>query len=165
MKVGSLVFATDQGLGYLAKDFYDNGILSDVIMIQHGRRTNHTEWYPNSTLVPHRQISGEYVKKFIRDMDVMLFFETPFDWNLLDYCKLVGTTSVLMPMHECTPDPLPSEPDYFLYPSLLEKRIWGEDRGQFISVPVSVPWTRRLTAKTFVHNAGNGGLLGRNGTK
>ena len=29
MKVGSIVFSTNSGLGILAKDFYDNGIITD----------------------------------------------------------------------------------------------------------------------------------------
>ena len=30
MKVGSIVFATNSGLGILAKDFYDNDIITDT---------------------------------------------------------------------------------------------------------------------------------------
>jgi len=40
---GAIVLATDQGLGYLAKDFYDNGIINKVLIYKHSRRKNHTE--------------------------------------------------------------------------------------------------------------------------
>ena len=38
---GSIVYATEQGLGYLAKDFYDNGIIDLVCIERHSNRTNH----------------------------------------------------------------------------------------------------------------------------
>jgi len=162
MKVGSFVFATDQGLGYLAKSFYDNQVVTDVIVVRHGSRENHLEWYPGATYLSAPKLLGEYAKSFIRDMDVMLFFETPFDWNVLEFCREVGTKTVLMPMHECMPKVLPQKPDVFLCPSALELDLFG---GSFIPVPVDVPWTARSEAKRFIHNAGNGGLLGRNGTR
>jgi hypothetical protein len=33
MKVGSLVYATDSGLGILAKSFYDNGIITRSMVV------------------------------------------------------------------------------------------------------------------------------------
>jgi len=161
MKVGSFVFATDQGLGYLAKSFYDNDVVTDVIMVQHGSRENHVDWYPGATILPASKLKIMHAKEFVREMDVMFFFETPFDWNILEFCREVGTKTVLMPMHECTPKILPQTPDVFLCPSALELGLFG---GSFIPVPVGVPWSERRVAKRFVHNAGNGGLLGRNGT-
>ena len=46
-KVGSIVLATAQGLGYMAKDFFDNGIFHEVYIRPHNSRDNHYEWYPN----------------------------------------------------------------------------------------------------------------------
>jgi hypothetical protein len=175
LKVGSLIFATDQGLGYLAKAFYDHGILTDVMVVQHGRRPDHKEWYPMFsdtqylTRIRHPE-DIESAKRFCSRMDCMLFFETPFIWELLPFCKERGVKTVLVPMHECMPEDMPSHPDTYLCPSQLDAQ-WAcrhpSVRADYLTIPVDtdlVKWKQRTTATTFVHNAGNGGLLGRNGT-
>lgn len=165
LKVGSLVYATQQGLGYLAKSFYDHGIVSDVLVVHHGSRPEQKDWYPNATYITNlkdkRQI--QYAKKWCESMDVMLFFETPFLWDLIPHCRSYGVKTVLMPMYECMPRQLPHTPDLFLNPSRLDHLYYPS--GKYLPVPVEVPWKLRRKADVFVHNAGNGGLKGRNGTR
>lgn len=165
MRVGSLVYATEQGLGILAKSFYDAGVLTDVLVVKHSHYASQHEWYPGSNVVSGRETTRDttLANSFIKDMDAMLFFETPFYWSLLRTCKERGVRTYLMPMYECMPKKLPCEPDRFICPSLLDLRYFP-DRSQFIPVPVDVPWKLREKALTFVHNAGHGGLKGRNGT-
>jgi hypothetical protein len=168
MRVGSVVFATDQGLGILAKSFFDHGIVTDVAVLAHGRRTDHWDWYPNGLRVDNIRSPDEQRKmqEMCAKMDAMLFIETPFIWELLPFCKQRGVKTVLAPMYECEPVHLPALPDMFVCPSLLDMR-WAEGQraqAQFIPVPVEVPWRRRTHAFKFVHNAGHGGLKGRNGT-
>jgi len=103
------------------------------------------------------------MEQFCADMDVMLFFETVFHWPLIQACRDAGTLSILMPMYECTPHPLPLVPDKFICPSSLDMRYYP-DNSKFIPVPVDVPWESRLKAHTFAHSAGYIGLNGRNGT-
>ncbi len=178
MKVGSLVYATDQGLGILAKSFFDHGIIGNPLVVQHAHHVTHRDWYPYSAIVPIRGLSREPFRQLIRDyckaQDVMLFFETPFDWGLIDYCQEKGVKTVLMPMHECTPAKLPYLPDLFLCPSMLDFRCFqvtgadGANDGplvKYLPVPVKVEWKQRERARVFVHNAGHGGLIGRNGTR
>lgn len=165
MRVGSIVFATEQGLGYLAKDFFDNGVVNDVFVVGHHKRRNlHTEWYPGAG-VTNSVRSNPRLKEFCEACDVMLFFETPFDWGLIDHCRAKGVKTVVMPMHECMPETWPARPDAILNPSLLDQKCFPE--GVFIPVPVPkwVKWVGRTEARTFVHNAGHGGLRGRNGTE
>jgi glycosyltransferase involved in cell wall biosynthesis len=144
MKVGSLVFCTAQGLGYLAKSFYDAGVVTSVLVVRHGRRPEHPEWFPDARYVNNlRSLDAvQDMRDFCLRQDVMLFFETPFDWSLLPFCRANGVAAVLMPMHECSPDPLPETPDAPRFPQ----------------------WRRRGRAEVFVHNSGWGGLKGRNGT-
>lgn len=164
MRVGSIVYATDQGLGILAKSFFDHGVVTDTVIIQHSR-PNHPEWYPASDMVSLRSSSAKgVIQDFCRQMDVMLFFETPFVWELIPYCKAHGVKTVIMPMHECMPREIPPEhtPDLWLNPSHLDQQCFPN--GVHIPVPVEVPWKLRKYAEVFVHNAGHGGLKGRNGT-
>lgn len=167
MKIGSICYATDQGLGILAKDFFDNGVIDRFVIIPHGRRTDHPEWYPENTpVVPAKYLSRDpRVLDMIQDMDLMLFFETPFDWQLLKICREYKTKSILMPMYECMPKILPLYPDAFVNPSALDEEYYPD--GPFIPIPVPerVPCRPRTRAKTFIHNAGHGGLKGRNGTQ
>lgn len=165
MKVGSLVYATSQGLGILAKDFYDNGIITDAIVVRHGKHQTHEEWYPGSLVIGDLADRENKVKRFCESMDVMLFFETPFIWPLINHCRAKGVKTVLMPMHECLHKTVWSNlPDLFLCPSLLDLQVCEQYNAVFLPVPVAYPWALRERARVFVHNAGHGGLKGRNGT-
>lgn len=175
-KIGSLVYATDQGLGNLAKSFYDAGVLDEVKIIVHVSRPTHYEWYPKAENPVHIQKlhlrhNQASVQEFCKRMDVMLFFETPFDWSVIDYCRQVGVKTALMPMYECMPKQLPVFPDLYLNPSALDAQYFSsteKTKSCFIPVPVEgkwlAGWRQRKQAKTFVHNSGHGGLRGRNGT-
>lgn len=165
MRVGSLVYATDQGLGILAKSFYDARVLTDVHVLLHRHRANHLDWYPGSKSSPIGSPDLASIRRLCLSVDVMLFFETPFVWSLIDHCRQHKVRTVLMPMYECMPKVLPYQPDRFICPSLLDLRYYPDrSRSTFIPVPVSVPWRQRHRARVFVHNAGHGGLLNRNGT-
>lgn len=167
MKVGTLAYATHQGLGVLAKSLHDAGIITDVFIVHHDKYDNHPEWYPNTPRAYQasaRELTRtRAVRKFCLEMDVMFFLETPFDWSLIPFCRENGGKTVLMPMYECMPKTLPNQPDRFINPSKLDQRYYP-DRSVFLPVGVSETWKLRERARTFVHNAGHGGLRGRNGT-
>lgn len=153
--IGSVVLATDQGLGYLAKAFYDNGLVKKVLIHQHTSRVNHHEWYPDACKSEEELLDG---------LDVLLLFEEAWDWKIIVRARKKGIKTILMPMYECTRHPLPYEPDIILCPSLLDMRYYDDKNSVFLPVPVNVPWKKRSKALVFVHNAGNGGLGMRNGT-
>lgn len=180
LRIGSIVFAVDMGIGILAKDFFDNGVVTDVMVVRHGKRPERDDWYPEAERISNLAFCGNWQKMedLCRQVDVMLFFETPFRWELINYCRSIGKKTVLMPMFECMPKVLPHQPDLFLCPSLLDLSYypsleWDEvdgteikyQRSVYLPVPVDVPWRQRTRAEVFVHNAGHGGLKGRNGTR
>lgn len=179
MRVGTLAYATEQGLGYLAKSFYDVGIVNDIVVVEHSSRPT-KNWYPMMPHVPIREVAvSNAVKDICHRVDLMLFFETPFDWSLIEYCRKIGTKTALMPMFECMPKTHPI-PDVILNPSLLDYEYYGSTerspvpfqlynvtmgvRTAFTPVPCDTPWNERKRANIFVHNAGHGGLRNRNGT-
>lgn len=167
MKVGSLVYATDQGLGILARAFHTHGVVTHPMVIRHGRHPTHDGWYPGAPQVTdlRRRAQRQLMREFCLSCDVMLFFETPFDFELIPHCRRAGVKTALMPMYECGHQQLRSpdyKPDLFINPSLLDQQYYPE--GVHLPVPVEVPWRRRERAEVFVHNAGHGGLKGRNGT-
>lgn len=165
MRVGTICFATERGLGYLAKSFYDHGVVTDVAVIAHGGIPTQWHWYPNSLHITKRPWLNEEFREMIASLDAMLFFETPFDWEIINECKRQGVLTALMTMYECTPKKLPVVPDKFLCPSLLDMDYFPSEKSTFIPVPVEIPWEQRVRAESFVHNSGYIGLKGRNGTR
>lgn len=157
-KIGAIVLATDQGLGYLAKAFFDHGLINKVFIKTHSTRKNHLDWYPAAA-------QARSVDELL-DCDAIMFFENAFDWKIIPRARARGVVTALMPMYECTPSPLPYEPDLILCPSDLDFDFYKDKpNAHRINVPVEVKGRLRTHAKIFVHNAGNGGLGGRNGTK
>lgn len=159
LNVGMVCLATDQGLGYLAKSFYDNGLIRKVLIHHHSSRENHYDWYTERC-----QTEGELLDSGIT---TLLLFETPFYWPIIQKARAKGIKTVLIPMYECTKFPFPFPPDLVLFPSLLDLLFYRGNGilGQFQQIPVEIPFKLRKQAKVFVHNAGNGGLGGRNGTR
>ncbi len=164
MRVGTLCFATKRGLGYLAKSFYDNGVITDVAVLSHGKIKTEIQWYPDGFLISSRPFLNDRLKIMIAEVDVMLFFETPFDWNIINYCRSVDVKTALITMYECTPARLPYVPDLFLCPSELDMEYFPNN-SVMIPVPVDEPWVQRTQANVFVHNSGYIGLKGRSGTQ
>jgi hypothetical protein len=169
MKVGTVCFATKRGLGYLAKSFYDNRIITHPAYIHHGSIETQEDWYPNGYApgkAARRLAQDEGLRELIKSVDWMIYFETPFDWSLFDYARSVGTKSALMTMYECTPATLPYVPDLYLCPSLLDLEYFP-DNSTFIPIPVDpdrTKWRLRERAEKYVHNGGYLGLQGREGT-
>jgi len=164
MRVGSIGYATDQGLGHLLKWFYDRGIVDDVMVYRHGSRTTHMEWYPEGTVeLVGRPFTGPDVDRFIDTIDTVLFFETPFDWQFPGVCRKRGVKTVMMPMHEWFPRRPPHDFDVYLCPSLLDQEYFlGHP---FLPVPVDPgTWRLHTEAKRFLHNAGNVGHRHHKGT-
>lgn len=165
MKVGTLAYDTLQGLGVLARSFFDAGVVTDMFVVRHSSRRSEFD-YPGAPVCnPRDPDFRKLIQEFCRSVDIMLFFETPFDWDLFDYCGKVGVKTAIMPMYECMPKDFPDryQPDLILNPSYLDQSYYP--KGVRVVVPVTVPWKERTEARRFVHNAGHGGLLGRNGTR
>lgn len=158
--IGAIVLSTQQGLGYLAKAFYDHKVVEKVLIKTHTSRTNHPNWFPNGKILSH-----ENYEWFFEGLTSIIYFEEPFEWNLIPEARKRGIKNVFMPMYECTRNPMPYEPDLILAPSALDYEFYKNKNCTQVIVPVDVKWKQREKALVFVHNAGNGGLAGRNGTK
>lgn len=159
MKIGMICLATDQGLGYLARDFYKNGLIDYVYIHEHTTRHNHREWYPaESTVASYEEL--------VDKSDVIFAIETFFNWKVVPQAREKGKKTCIMVMYECTPFPHPYQSDLVLSPSRLDLDYYPG--SILVTVPVNLDALKpriRRKAETFVHNAGNGGLGGRNGTK
>lgn len=158
--LGAIVLSTNQGLGLLAKSFYDHGVIKKVLIKPHSSRTNHPEWFPNG-----KPLHKDNYDWFFEGLNGVIYFEEPFEWKLLIEARQRMVKNILMPMYECTRYPFPYEPDLLLCSSKLDFDFYEGKNRVLLNVPVTQFWKQRKTVKVFVHNAGNGGLGGRNGTK
>lgn len=157
MKKGIVALATEQGLGRQAKDLYDNGVVTEVLVQKHSTYENHYEWYPNRV---------NDFDELLERCDTIFFIETPFDWKYIIRAREKGVKTVLIAMYECTRYPFPYFPDVIAGCSPLEKETYSDVDVTVINAPVpkALKWKKRTKARVFVHNAGHGGLGGRNGT-
>jgi len=173
MRVGQVGYATTQGLGYLAKAFHDNGVVTDPIVFIHTDKSKvtHREWYPEGTpFCNSSELRSDEILDLICNLDVMIFHETPFNWELINDCRDRGVKTVLIPMYEWTPVRWPAKPDAVFCPSLLDvdylKDQFLEGRCIFAPIPVdNSHWKQRTKADKFLHNAGNIGHREHKGTR
>lgn len=166
MRVGCINYAHKRGLGYLMRDFHRAGVVTDVLVVRHpGIPSCADEWYPPGTpSVQLRRLDARVMRDFCAGMDAMLFFETPFDWSLIPFCRERGIRTVLCPMMECTPihhEP----PDLYACPSLLDyEEYFPREKSIFLPLPTEYPWRLRERAEWYIHRGGYLGLRGREGT-
>jgi len=172
LRVGSLIYATEQGLGILARSLVSHGIITAPMVVRHGRHADHPEWYTGVQEIHdlRSHAARGQIRRHLLSCSAVLFIETPFDWGLLPLLREARVPTALLTMHECTPRTLPALPDLFICPSDLDYSIFTGDgssgvRTVRLDVPVGVPWRLRGRARTFVHNAGWGSFHDRNGTR
>jgi glycosyltransferase involved in cell wall biosynthesis len=169
-RIGCIGYATEQGLGRLAKSFWDAEVVTNMLIFQHPHYATHPEWYPPDTPVLSSRpfdMNSTVLKRFLSEIDVLLCFETPFCWTLIDACRKIGVKTVIVPMYEWTPECLPARFDQWLCPSLLDLEYFKNmPLAEFIPIPVDmgIAWQQRTTAKRFLHNAGHIGCRGHKGT-
>lgn len=167
VRIGAVGYATTQGLGYLMKDFYDHGVVQEVLIFRHphGDRTTHIEWYPSTTsIVVGRPFQRDVTVRFLRKIDILLCFETPFDWTILEYCKQIGIKTCLIPMYEWSLQHPPHEFDLKICPSRLDQDYFPG--SPFLPLPVNPEtWKLRTKALRFLHNAGHIGSRNHKGTE
>ncbi len=170
MRVGTICYATEQGIGRMAKTLREQGLVTEAAVIAHGRYETHWDWHPDCLRIMDmgRVTQLPVLEEWARKLDVLLCVETPFVWELIPTLRGVVRT-VLIPMHECTPQRYYDDrnywPDLFLCVSRLDYDRFGHTcRARYMPWPVNVEWRQRNTAEVFVHNAGHGGMRGRNGT-
>lgn len=110
----------------------------------------------------------EQIDEFLKDIDIVLAFETPYNWNVFSMAKERGIKTILMPNYEWTEEKTPIYPDLYLCPSKLDYDIYKDfpTRVEYLPVPIDrkmFPFELRTKAETFVFNNGHGGTKGRNG--
>lgn len=160
MNIGTICYATPSGLGHLAKMFYDNGIVSRILIIEHGNYPMFTEeWYPQNVRFNPRNSKEQ--KQFLDGLDIILVFESLMGHkSLIEDAKKRGIKFAIIPMYEWTPHKIPVTPDLVICPSDIDTDCFTHYPNIRLNIPapneVDVPWRQRTHAIEFVHNAGHG---------
>jgi len=98
-------------------------------------REQHPDWFKNFTMT-NGFATDEEVKEFIKDLDVVLTCEVPYNDNLYKICREVGVKTILQPNAELNPHILNRSldlPDIFVLPS-----PWLEAETREIGIPTYV---------------------------
>src|SRR5206468_10467585 len=119
-RIGIIDRCDNTGLGVMTVDFFRNLMVQKVLVLP-GTITNYLDRFANrpgvSVIVcPTRRPTLGEINHFLEDVDVVVAFETPYDWNIFMRARQLGIKTVLIPMYEWTPpnDKIPSYPDLFL---------------------------------------------------
>lgn len=165
--VGSIVRPHNSGLGILALEFVEQGLIDKCLLFSNGVYKCFPERFPNSKMCKsHLSIQQDEIDWLLKDLKTLLILETPYEWDIIKQAKKKGIKVVFIPMHECLPKP-PQLPDVWVAVSDIDFELPYLPKIR-LNIPVNtdkIKWKQRSRAKVFVHNAGHGGLQGRNGTK
>jgi len=168
-KLGMVLRNDTGGLGNISEAFYKHLSPNKYIVIEYdgalscGRFDSTPERASavvHGTLADlHQKITDDMMIRFLRGLDALLCFETPYNWRMFDLARELGVRTYLMIMYEWTRNPIPSKPDVILVPqSWYRSEI--EAMGcetHFIPLPVDrdvYKFQKRSTAKTFLCNLG-----------
>jgi len=171
MRIAALCRCDQTGLGIQAKEFFDHvsckALVIDVSRCSSTMKQNH-DWYPGQTVWYYSRgakFSQDFISDFLKDVDVLITFETPYDYSLFSYCRLMGVKTVLQLNYEFLeyPSSFPL-PDLFAAPSMWNYNDIPYPKV-FLPVPVNIKkFTPKWREKTFVHVAGKPAIHDRNGT-
>lgn len=184
MRVGTIGYATERGLGHLVRDFYRKRVITDVMVVRHPSIPTREDWYPGA---PYANPNGGYrldlMEAFCNGKDAMLFFETPFHYSIFEYCRRKGIRTYLVTMYECT-HRVHIPPHRYLCPSLLDmdyfehpdskaanmyRTPWESKEGvdgarvTLVQLPTEYQFRQRHRARHFVHNGGYLGVRAKGG--
>lgn len=170
MKVGIFARCDDTGLGIQSREFF-NHVKCKALVIDSTNFKNlpqHFEWYPRQTVFkPERtlMIPENVIMDFVMGLDVLVTFETPYDYKVFDICRKYEVKTILQPNYEFLEYPSDKPlPDLFAAPS-----TWHFDNIPNPKVLLPVPVNTSLFTfepkfKTFVHVVGKPAVFDRNGT-
>lgn len=176
-RLGLIVVATETGLGYQTRDYYnhlkpDKTILIDISSLN--GMPQHYEWY-ESPMIINGLPTDQQIDMMLDDIDVLLTAETMYNLNLYKRAKVRGVKTICVENPEFYDHMLYPEyamPDLIILPSKwYEPMITEHARSRGTQVvqlhhPVDrdqFPFRLRTSHQT-MHLAGNPAANDRNGT-
>jgi glycosyltransferase involved in cell wall biosynthesis len=168
LKIGIIARVDSGGLANMTLDWWKNipEITKCLTILSESSYQDVTR-YPEQ-IICQNYPTIEQIDLFLKDIDIVIAFETPYNWNVFSMAKERGIKTVLIPMYEWTEEHPSIEPDLYLCPSLMERDIYKyyPTKSEYIQNPIDrkiFKFKQREKAHTFVFNNGHGGTNSRNG--
>ena len=169
-RIGIIARVDNGGLANQTYDYWKHihEITKALVILTSGKYQNVLR-YPEQILCEGFP-TLEQLDMFLKDIDIVIAIETPYNWNVFSMAKERGIKTILIPNYEWTEEHPPIHPDLYLCPSLLERDIYSHYpvRSEYLQFPIDrklFPFKLRTKAETFVFNNGRGGTKGRNGLR
>lgn len=165
-KLGFIARIDNTGLGTESLEFVEH-MHPEVLAVKVATRMpQYEDRFPGATVVFARPSDQEIRQWLIeKEIGTLFMIETPYNPNVITIARELGVRTILRVNYEYL-DPKIPRPDLYVSPS-----NWNFDRIPnpkiLLPFPVCtdhVQFKQRETARTFVHIAGGGGYMGRNGT-
>ena len=166
-RIGLIARVDFGGLGKLSRDFYKFLEPTKVLTVLASEEDD-PKSFPGALVCTGGVMNLGQIEDFLKDIDVILTFETPYNWNLIKRAKEKGIKTIIIPNYEWS-EPNPAiEPDLYICPSKLDYDIYKAEGKLCVYLPIPIDRSRllfklRRKANTFVFNNGHGGSIGRNG--
>lgn len=165
-KIAFIARADNSGLGTMSWEFANHIPFEKVLVIKNGVYQVFPERFPNARVAHKDKISTNDIDWLLDGVTHLLTIETPYDYLFWKKARDKGVKIVFIPMYECVADRLPIYPDLYICPSKLDFDVMPKPK-KLLSTPINrnrLPFKQRNKANVFLHNAGHGGITGRNGT-
>jgi len=169
MSIGLIVRAENTGLSTLSWEFARHLHPKKVMVIHNGVNQQFLERYDGFDTRRARQpfhMDNDEMDWITSDVDVVISFETFYNWRVISHARKKGVKTALVTMAELFPEPVPIMPSIFFCPSKLDMDL-VPDPKVLLPIPIATDrliWQKRDKAKVFIHSASHGGIGGRKGT-
>lgn len=168
MKIGLIARCDNTGLGNMSWEYYRQLKIDEVLLVK-ASFANFPERYSDYEMYNRENPSISMLKRFLSKIDILLTIETPYYWGVYKLAREMGVKTVLIPMYEFLDDrPELNFVDLFMADSQIGYDKCPSSKRIYIPYPVNrkvLLFKLRTTARIFLHNAGHGGMMGRNGTE
>lgn len=168
VRIGIVARVDNGGLGIMTLDFFKNFFVEKVLTITASYQNDYQRyegWEGTEQIICQRGAPTlEEIDRFLEGLDLVVTFETPYNWNIYKRAREKGVKTILIPMYEWTEEVLPEMPDLLLCPSDLDYEVLSEPK-KLVHTPINtklINFKERTQAKTFVFQNGHGGFMGRN---
>lgn len=171
-KIAIIARYDNSGLATLSREFVRHLKPHKVLLVENGVNQTFPERFEEyNTKRVIRTITPDIMDWLLEDIDVVLSFETFYDYGIVKEARKRNVKTALMPMFEMTNEAgFPLMPDLLLCPSKLDYDTFKDYSTKVVYIPVPVAtdrliWKKREKAQTFIHSASHGGMSGRKGTQ
>lgn len=120
IRVGMVVRADATGLGNQSQDWVAQLPIAKVLVIW-GQKEASPEIYKGleMKICEYGVPNLEEIEWFLKDIDVLITLEIPYNWALIKEAKKKGIKTIINPNYEWLPIDIPEQPDLWLCTSIL----------------------------------------------